>query len=99
MYKYYEELAMNIIPSLSDDQIEAIYRYKQMQYCIEDIMAHADDMYEAEEISCADKVFVYSMASIMAERYLYKYHDCNLAENDMMRQLILDFVKDHNQNP
>lgn len=98
MYNYYAETAKKVIPNLSSEEIEAIYRYKEMEYRMEDVKAHAEDMYNEEELTYSEKVYVCDAAELLAERYLYKYHDCSLAENDVFREMILDYVKDEADN-
>lgn len=94
MYNHYAETAKKVIPNLSEVEIEAIYRYKQMEYRMEDVKNHAEDMYGDEELSYSEKVYVCDSAELLAERYLYKYQDCNLAENDVFREMIRNYVED-----
>lgn len=98
MYKYYETTAKKVIPNLSSEEIEAIYRYKQMEYRIEDVKAHANDMYIDEELTYSEMMYVCNAAEFLAERYIYKYHDCSLAENDVFDEMIRDYVKDEANN-
>ena len=98
MYNYYEETAKKVIPNLSSDEIEAIYRYKEMEYRMEDVKAHAEDMYGDEELTYSEKVYVCDSAKLLAERYLYKYKDCTLAENDVFREMIRNYVADEQGN-
>ena len=98
MYNYYEETAKEVIPNLSSDEIEAIYRYKEMEYRMEDVKAHAEDMYGDEELTYSEKVYVCNSAKLLAERYLYKYKDCTLAENDVFREMIRNYVLDKKYN-
>ena len=98
MYNYYEETAKKVIPNLSSDEIEAIYRYKEMEYRMEDVQAHAEDMYGDEELTYSEKVYVCDSAKLLAERYLYKYKDCTLAENDVFREMIRNYVLDEKDN-
>ena len=98
MYNYYEETAKKVIPNLSSDEIEAIYRYKEMEYRMEDVKAHAEDMYGDEELTYSEKVYVCDSAKLLAERYLYKYKDCTLAENDVFREMIRNYVLDKKDN-
>ena len=98
MYNYYAETAKKIIPHLSEDEIEAIYRYKQMEYRMEDVKNHAEDMYGCGDLTYSEKVYVCEAAEILAERYLYKCHDCNLAENDVFWEMIRNYVEDEKDN-
>lgn len=98
MYNYYAETAKKVIPNLSSEEIEAIYRYKEMEYRMEDIKAHAEDMYSEEELTYSEKVYVCNASELLAERYLYKYHDCSLAENDVFREMIRNYVLDEKDN-
>lgn len=98
MYNYYAETAKKVIPNLSSEEIEAIYRYKEMEYRMEDVKAHAEDMYNEEELTYSEKVYVCDAAELLAERYLYKYHDCSLAENDVFREMIRNYILDEKDN-
>ena len=98
MYNYYAETAKKVIPNLSSDEIEAIYRYKEMEYRMEDVKAHAEDMYGDEELTYSEKVYVCDSAELLAERYLYKYKDCTLAENDVFREMIRNYIEDEKDN-
>ena len=98
MYNYYEETAKKVIPNLSSDEIEAIYRYKEMEYRMEDVKAHAEDMYNDDELTYSEMIYVCDSAKLLAERYLYKYKDCTLAENDVFRDMIRNYVSDNMAN-
>jgi hypothetical protein len=98
MYNHYAETAKKVIPNLSSEEIEAIYRYKEMEYRMEDVKAHAEDMYNEEELTYSEKVYVCDAAELLAERYLYKYHDCSLAENDVFREMIRNYILDEKDN-
>lgn len=98
MYNYYAETAKKVILNLTAEEIEAIYRYKQMEYRMEDVKNHANDMYTDEELTYSEMMYVCNAAEFLAERYIYKYHDCSLAENDVFRGMILDYVKDEADN-
>ena len=98
MYNYYEETAKKVIPNLSSDEIEAIYRHKEMEYRMEDVKAHAEDMYNDDELTYSEMVYVCDSAKLLAERYLYKYKDCTLAENDVFIEMIRNYVSDNMGN-
>ena len=98
MYNYYEETAKKVIPNLSSDEIEAIYRYKEMEYRMEDVKNHAENMYNDDELTYSEMVYVCDSAKLLAERYLYKYKDCTLAENDVLREMIRNYVSDNMAN-
>ena len=100
MYNYYEDIAIKTISKydLTEEEIEAVYRHKQIEYRMEDVKAHAEDMYENEELSYSEKVYVCDSAELLAERYLYKYQDCSLAENDVFREMIRNYVLDEKDN-
>lgn len=100
MYNCYEETAIKTISKydLTTEEIEAIYRYKEIEYRMEDVKAHAEDMYRDEELTYSEKVYVCDAADFLAERYIYKYHDCTLAEHDVFREMIRNYVKDEKNN-
>lgn len=95
MYSYYANNP--IIKTLTDEQMEAAYRVRQMQYRIEDIKSHAEDMLANDDLKFAEYKFVCNAAQELAERYIYKYHDCSQAENDVMVSMIRDYCQDHAQ--
>jgi len=95
MYSYYANNP--IIKKLTGEQLEAAYRVRQMQYRIEDIKAHAEDMLNTDDLKFAEYKFVCNSAQELAERYIYKYQDCSLAENDVMVSMIKDYCEDHAQ--
>lgn len=99
MYNYYKTIANSIIPSLSSEQIEAIYRYQQMLYRKEDVIYHAEDMCTRLEITEDEMDFVCDNSEEIAELYLYKYSDCNLAENDVFEELIRNYISDKYNTP
>lgn len=100
MYNYYKDTAINAISKYgpTEEEIEAIYRHKQMEYRMEDVKAHAEDMREDEILTDFELELVSNNAELLAERYIYKYQDCSLAENDVMRSMILDYVLDEKNN-
>lgn len=95
MYSYYANNP--IIQTLTDEQLEAAYRVRQMQYRIEDIKAHAEDMFDHGNLTAAEYDFVCKAAPELAERYIYKFQDCSLAENDVMVNMIDYYCQDHAQ--
>ena len=98
MYTYYQEIANKIIPTLTNEQIEAIYRYKQMEYRMEDVKNHAENMYNDGELTYSEMVYVCESADILAERFIYKYEDCSLSENDVFIEMIRNYVSDNMAN-
>lgn len=98
MYTYYAETTKKIIPNLSENEIEAIYRYKQMEYRMEDVKSHAEDMYNNDELTYSEMVYVCESAEILAELFIYKYEDCSLSENDVFIEMIRNYVSDNKDN-
>lgn len=100
MYNYYEKIAVETISKydLTMEEIESIYRHKEMEYRMEDVKSHAEDMYSEEELTYSEKVYVCDSAELLAQRYLYKCHDCSLAENDVFREMIRNYVLDEKNN-
>ncbi|MDO4651107.1 MAG: hypothetical protein Q4B26_20910, partial [Eubacteriales bacterium] len=75
---------------------ERIYREVELEYRMEDARNHYADYIKRHEdvkgtlpddLSDAD-------AKMLAERYIFKLHDCNLAENDVFQEMIREFVED-----
>ena len=95
MYTYYQEIANKVIHTLTNEQIEAIYRYKQMEYRMEDVKNHAENMYNDGELTYSEMVYVCKTADILAERFIYKYEDCSLPENDVFIEMIRNYVSDN----
>ena len=100
MYDYYEDIAIKTISKydLTEEEIEAVYRHKQMEYRMEDVKAHAEDMYNDDDLTYSEMVYVCDAAELLAVRYLYKCHDCSLAENDVFREMIRNYVLDEKDN-
>ena len=68
--------------------IGCVYRRQQMLYRVDDVYSHADDL--GIEISEEE-------AEQIAEKFIENY-DCNVAENDLFRELIRDFNKNRKRN-
>ena len=92
MYSLYKNNP--IIKKLTSEEIEAVYRYQQMEYRKEDVKNHATDLYYLGDITEEEKELVINNNEILAEKYIYKYHDCNCAENDIMEMVIMDYIND-----
>ncbi len=85
---------------MNEDQIEAAYRYKQLQYRIEDAKGHIYDMFN--ECDCDEAVFkekygvtyneILDCAEDVAEQFLNDY-DCNIPENDEFDFIIWDKMR------
>ena len=98
MYTYYQKIANKVIPTLTNEQIEAIYRYKQMEYRMEDVKNHAENMYNDGELTYSEMIYVCKSTDILAERFIYKYEDCSLPENDVFIEMIRNYVSDNRDN-
>lgn len=85
---------------MNEDQIEAAYRYKQLQYRIEDAKGHIYDMFN--ECDCDEAAFkeeygvtyseILDCAEDIAEQFLDDY-DCNVPENDEFAFIIWDQMR------
>ena len=80
---------------LSSEEIEKVYRLQQLDYRIQDVEAHAEDMLNKGDITEEEKNFVIEHRAEIAELFLYKYSDCNLAENDVFECLIDNYLTDN----
>lgn len=83
-----EKVAKKIANHLPKDILYAAYRRQQMLYRVDDVYSHADDLgieFSEEE------------AEQIAEKFIENY-DCNVAENDLFRELIRDFNKNRKRN-
>lgn len=98
MYSHYEKIAKEAMfnnHDITKEIVEAFYRFKQKEYRTEDVKMHADDLYNEGQLTYSEFVYVNDFASNLAERYLTKYQDCSLAENDVFRAMILNYVRDN----
>ena len=80
---------------LSPEEIERVYRLQQLDYRIQDVKAHAEDMLNKGDITEEEKNFVIEHRTEIAELFLYKYSDCTLAENDVFECLIDNYLTDN----
>ena len=80
---------------LSPEEIERVYRLQQLDYRIQDVKAHAEDMLNKGDITEEEKSFVIEHGVEIAELFLYKYSDCTLAENDVFECLIDNYLTDN----
>lgn len=76
------------------EEIEAIYRYQEMKYTIEDANFHIDEFIDWHDISKEKEDKLRSYAAEMAERYLFKYQDCSLPENAVWENLVEMYYDD-----
>lgn len=70
------------------EEIEAIFRYQEMKYTIEDANFHIEEFVDWHELSEEEAQKLYSYVEEMAERYLYKYQDCSSPENTVWECLV-----------
>lgn len=80
---------------LSDEEIERVYRLQELDYRMQDVEAHAEDLFENEEISEDEMNFAFEHKLEIANLFLYKYSDCDLAENDVFECLIDNYLDDN----
>ena len=80
---------------LSPEEIARVYRLQQLDYRIQDVKAHAEDMLNKGDITEEEKNFVIEHGVEIAELFLYKYSDCTLAENDVFECLIDNYLTDN----
>ena len=76
------------------EEIEAIYRYQQMKYTIEDANFHIEEFIDWHELSEEEENKLRSYAEKMAERYIYKYQDCSIDENTVWECLVEIYYED-----
>lgn len=80
---------------LSPEEIERVYRLQELDYRIQDVEAHAEDMLNKGDITKKERNFVIKHEVEIAELFLYKYSDCDLAENDVFECLINNYLDDN----
>lgn len=93
MYKEFRNIVDSL--NLTDEQIEAVYRIKQLEYRIQDVHNHIEDMHINGSLGEDEYYFVKKHTEELAEKFLDKYEDCNIPENDAFEMLINDFISDH----
>ena len=93
MYKEFRNIVDSL--NLTDEQIEAVYRIKQLEYRIQDVYNHIEDMHINGSLGEDEYFSVKEHAEELAEKFLDKYEDCNIPENDAFEMLINDFISDH----
>lgn len=79
---------------LTPEEIERIYRIQQLDYRIQDVEAHTEDMLNNGDITKEEKDFILEHTTEIAELFL-KYHDYTLAENDVFECLIDNYLADN----
>ena len=80
---------------LSYEEIEKVYRLRQLDYRIQDVEAHAEDMLNKGDITEEENNFVIEHRAEIAKLFLYKYSDCDIAENDVFECLIDNYLTDN----
>lgn len=85
---------------MTEDQIEAAYRYQEFKYRVEDAKGHIYDMFNS--CDCNDEAFkeeygvtyseILDCAEDVAEQFLDDY-DCNIPENDEFDFIIWDNMR------
>ena len=81
MYKEFRNIVDSL--NLTDEQIEAVYRIKQLEYRIQDVYNHIEDMHINGSLGEDEYFSVKEHAEELAEKFLDKYEDCNIPENDV----------------
>lgn len=89
----YEKIVSSL--NLTDEQKEAVYRVKQFEYAVEDVKMHIGNMYDNDTITREEELYALEHVKELAERFIYKCHDCSQAENDVYESMIHDFLRDH----
>ena len=89
----YEKIVSSL--NLTDEQKEAVYRVKQFEYAVEDVKMHIEDMYDNDTITKEEELYALEHVEELAERFIYKCHDCSQAENDVYESMIHDFLRDN----
>jgi len=71
--------------TLTDEQIEAIYRMQRNAYQLMDVKAHCED-YTLDEVPTDDDY--QGMVNMFNDK-----HDCNIAENDLWEAAIETYLE------
>ena len=93
MYKEFRNIVDSL--NLTDEQIEAVYRIKQLEYRIQDINDYIEDIYINGYVGADEYYFVKEHAEELAEKFLNKYENCDIPENKALEMLISDFISDN----
>lgn len=93
MYKEFRNIVDSL--NLTDEQIEAVYRIKQLEYRSQDVLDHIEDMHINGSLGEDECYFVEKHAEELAEKFLDKYENCDIPENDAFEMLINDFISDN----
>lgn len=89
----YKKIVVSL--NLTDEQKEAVYRVKQFEYVMENVKEHIGEMYDNDTITREEELYALEHVEELAERFIYKCHDCSQAENDVYESMIHDFLRDH----
>ena len=89
----YEKIVSSL--NLTDEQKEAVYRVKQFEYAVENVKMHIGEMYDNDTITREEELYALEHVEELAERFIYKCHDCSQAENDVYESMIHDFLRDN----
>lgn len=93
----YLEDAKEKIEGLTDEQIEAAYRYKEMLYNIDDAESQMRDYLEEHYSDSETEKIMNTLESsdyeILAERFMDN-HDCNVADNEIWRNLVSGYIEE-----
>lgn len=92
MFDYVRDLSF--VKHLTEEQIEAAYRVCQVQNRTTEIKARAETMYAHGDISLDGYQIAFEDARDIAERFLNYDRDPNLAENEVMMNLIMRHCKE-----
>ena len=93
MYKEFRNIVDSL--NLTDEQIEAVYRIKQLEYRIQDINDYIEDIYINGYVGADEYYFVKKHTEELAEKFLNKYENCDIPENEAFEMLISDFISDN----
>ena len=89
----YEKIVSSL--NLTDEQKWAVYRTVQFEHAVEDAKMHIEDMYDNDTITKEEELYALEHVEELAERFIYKCHDCSQAENDVYESMIHDFLRDN----
>jgi len=95
---------------LTDEQVEAVFRYRERQYRLLDAESHLldnideemtdemfKDTYGITLTEACDKESVNCILNDLVERFADK-QDCNLAENDVWRDVVAEYLSELKEN-
>lgn len=85
---------------LSTSDIEAIYRYQEMKYRMNDVRNHLDEDFDWDDYYGVNIATIYDNdeeITNIAELFLESYQDCNIDENTAFAECISNYLSSYRE--